>query len=61
MNKKQWYTLGFMFLVFTMLFSYCVNYTYSLSSPTYPMYVLLSCLSFMAMAACWICGWLETK
>ena len=24
-------------------------------------YVLLMCLNFMAMAACWICGWLETE
>ena len=77
MNKKQWYALGIMFLAFTLLSSYPVFHYeilaedeklpvsddayYIVLNVIHQTYVLLMCLNFMAMTACWICGWLETE
>ncbi|RLG19708.1 hypothetical protein DRN77_08500 [Methanosarcinales archaeon] len=75
MNKKQWYALGIMFLAFTLISSYPV-FHYEILAEEFPVsddayyivlnvihqtYVILMWLNFMAMTACWICGWLETE
>ena len=74
MNKKQWYGLGIMFLIFALLFSYpVIRYEALITIPIsgdapyivlnirHQTYKLLMWLSFMATIACFICGLLEKE
>ena len=72
MNKKQWNALGFMFLVFYLLIWIpCVFLMFGpfndlLGNNVYDAIYMglawfLACLCFIAMFACWICGWLEKE
>ena len=66
MNKKQWNALGFMFMIFAIITSVFAS-SYGIAAMTGDiaaniqdaMYTFLTWLCFIAMFACWICGWLE--
>ncbi len=63
MNKKQWYALGFVFLIFFVLTQ--ITYTRMVSRGANEIHIavcwLLWCLYSTAMIACWVCGWLEKE
>lgn len=51
MNKKQWFALGFYFMLFAMLASHSIE----------AMYEFLAMVCGIVGIACFICGWLEKE
>ena len=67
MNKKQWYALGTLFIVFAFYFTLSYSTVSFARNPLTVadlkgfMHEFLSFLCFIASGVCLICGWLEKE
>lgn len=59
MNKKQWYALGFLFILYANAFIFIETKYTGYIEIVHGIATILAYVSFMASLTCWIMGWLE--